>query len=199
MYILTYDTETTGLHYGFKTKSLTDPSHPHLVQLSALVVDTELKRVVQSMNLIVHPEAWEIPPETTAIHGITTEFATQWGLAEKSVLDIFLELWSGGEAYPLERVAHNAQFDKNVIATTIARYYGEGDLLDTWLAGRDFCTMQSAKPIVQARNKKGALKFPNLIETHEHFFNEGIDRAHTANADVVATMNIYFALQEELQ
>jgi DNA polymerase III epsilon subunit-like protein len=196
MSIIPYDTETTGLHYGFKTKSITDPSHPHLVQLSALVVDTEVNRITQSMNLIVCPDGWEIPPEASAVHGITTEYAEKHGLPEKEVLSIFLALWAGGEAYPLERVAHNALFDKNVIATAIARHFGEGELLDTWLSGRDFCTMQTAKPIVQARNKRGALKFPNLMEAHEHFFGETFDRQHTANADVVATYNIYRALQE---
>ena len=201
--ILPYDTETTGLHYGFKSKSLTDPSHPHLVQVSALIVDTETKRVNQSINLVVRPDGWEIPEEAANVHGITTEYAEAWGSAEKSVLDIFLELWLGGLTQPLERIAHNAAFDKNVITTTIARHYGQCELLDAWTSGRDFCTMQAAKPIVNAQTKphattgKTRIKFPNLIETYEYFFGEKFDKAHTANADVVATMNIYFALMEE--
>ena len=197
MNIIVYDTETTGLHYGFKNRTVADSSHPRLVQLSALIVDTEARRVAQSMNLVVCPNGWQIPPEATAVHGITQDYAERWGQDEKAVLDIFLNMWAGGEAVPLERVAHNAQFDKNIIATAIGRYYGEGDLLDTWMATRDFCTMLTAKPIVQARTVKGALKYPSLVETHKHFFGEDFDRAHTANADVVATMNVYFALLEQ--
>jgi len=202
--ILVYDTETTGIHYGFKSKSLTDPSHPRLVQLSALVVDPVEHRVHQSMNLVVAPDGWEIPPEASAIHGITEEYAAECGLPESLVLDVFLHLWSGGEPNPLERVGHNAVFDKNVIATAIARYYGEGELLDAWLDGTDFCTMLSSKNIVQAQTKPNAqgktrLKNPRLEEAHEFFFGESYDRKHTANADVVATMNVYFALQDGSQ
>jgi len=196
--VIVYDTETTGLHWGFKSRSITDPSHPHLVQLSALVLDVEDQRVRQSMNLIVSPAGWSIPDETVRIHGITEDYAAQWGQDEKKVLDTFLELWAGGNQHPLERVAHNAAFDKNIITTAIGRHYGEGDLLDTWVAARDTCTMQTAKPIVQARNVKGAIKNPTLMETYKFFFNEEFDRVHTANADVVATMSIFLALQEQI-
>jgi len=201
--ILIYDTETNGIHYGFKSKSITDPSHPHLVQISALVVDEKTHYIHQSLNLVVAPDGWDIPEETVQVHGITADWASKWGLPEQRVLETFLELWSGGETLPLERIAHNAAFDKNIIATAIGRYFGQGSLLDTWIESRDFCTMQSAKPLVQAQTKPNAqgktrLKNPKLTEAYEHFFGESYDRAHTANADVVATMNLYFALQEEL-
>jgi len=201
--ILIYDTETNGIHYGFKNKSITDPGHPHLVQVSALVVDEVDRRIHQSINLVVKPNGWSIPEETVQVHGITESYATDWGLEEQNVLEVLLRLWAGADPLPLERVAHNSEFDKNVIATAIARHFGTGDLLDLWLEGRDFCTMRSAKSIVQAQTKPNAqgktrLKNPKLTEAYEHFFGESYDRAHTANADVVATMNVYFALQEEL-
>jgi len=197
--VIVYDTETTSIHYGFKTKSVTDPSHPRLCQIAALVLDVEDKRVRQSMSMIVAPDGWNIPDEVVKIHGITPDYAAEWGLPEKQVLEAFLALWAGGNQRPLERVAHNALFDKNVIATAIARYYGQGDLLDTWLAGTDTCTMLTSKPLVQARNVKGAIKNPNLMETYQHFFGEEFDRSHTANADTVATMQIFLALQELAQ
>jgi len=194
--VLVYDTETTGIHWGFKNRSVTDPSHPHLCQIAALVLDVEDKRVRQSMSMIVAPDGWGIPDKAVKIHGISSDYAAQWGLPEKQVLEAFLALWAGGNQRPLERVAHNAKFDRDVIATAIARYYGQGDLLDTWLAGTDTCTMLTSKPLVQARNVKGAIKNPNLMETYKHFFDEEFDRSHTANADTVATMQIFLALQE---
>jgi DNA polymerase-3 subunit epsilon len=199
---LIYDTETTGIHYGFKSRSPADPHHPHLVQVSALVLDRETDHVSQSLTFIVKPEGWDIPDEATAVHGITTEQALDEGLPEKLVLETLLELWSGGETLPLQRVSHNAPFDRNVIATAIARHYSLQDfnnyeLFNSWMSGRDFCTMRESKSIVGARNVKGALKFPTLAETYQHFFGETFDKAHTANADCVAHMNIYRMLTRE--
>jgi len=190
--ILSYDTETTGLH--FKNRGLADPSQPHLVQLSCLLVDAGDKRVVQSLNLVVRPDGWDIPQEAINVHGITNEFAECHGLPEKEVLWIFLQLWATNE--PL-RVAHNCAFDDAVISTAIARHYGEGELLKAWQAGESYCTMQMSKPIVQARNVRGALKYPKLMEAYSFFFNEEFDRSHSANADAVACMQIYFALTED--
>jgi len=192
--ILPYDTETTGL---IRNKSYDDPEQPHLVQLAALQVTTKPLRIHQSMSLLVRPDGWEIPSYVTDIHGITTEEALARGAPEKTVLDIFLSLWSGEGDSPLLRVAHNANFDKEVIAVAIARHYGRGELLDLWLESPDYCTMQEAKLVVKALNKRGSIKLPKLAEVYEFFFESSFDNAHSANADVVATMEIFFALQQE--
>jgi len=65
-----------------------------------------------------------------------------------------------------------------------------------WLDTPHFCTMQASKPIVQARNSRGALKYPKLTEAYEFFFEKELDRAHSANADAVAAFEIYLAVQE---
>lgn len=194
-FVLIYDTESTGIcSYN---KSLTDPSQPHLVQLSALVMSTEDQRVHQSMNFVVQPDNYTIPEETVLIHGISTEYAKQWGMGESAVLSAFLSLWDSGNPEPLTLVAHNAKFDKQMIAISIARVFGEGPILSHWLSHTSsFCIMEAAKPIVQARNKKGAIKFPKLTESYKFFFDSDLSHAHTANADVAATAAIYFALQE---
>jgi len=186
--ILIYDTETTGIFR--KNIPLDHPDQPHLVQLSALVVDPEIKRVKQSLNLVVKPDRWVIPPEVVDIHGISTEEALDTGLSEKLVLETFLNLWNQQLL-----VGHNEEFDRNIISTSIARMFGtDSAILPLWLAGEGFCTMKESKPIVQAKTKNGRLKYPRLTEAYEYFFGHPLARAHSANADAVGTMEVYFAL-----
>lgn len=196
-YALVYDTETTGL--PSKKSSLSAPNQPHLVQLSALLINVDNQRVEQSLNLIVQPTNWTIPDRVAEIHGITTDHARKWGQPLNGVLNAFLNLWTCEEP-PVQCVAHNAQFDRQIIAIEIAREFGEGELLNEWSSiSNDFCTMNLAKPIVGATTKTGALKFPKLQETYKHFFSEEFSNAHSANADCVATMQVYFALLEALK
>jgi len=189
-FILPYDTETTGIFR--KSLPHDDPSQPRLCQLSALVVDPEARRVTQSMNLVVQPDGWDIPQVTTDIHGISTEYAQEVGLPERVVLDVFLALWDSRL-----RIGHNESFDANIIGASIARVYGpESTLFHEWMAAEGDCIMHRAKPIVQARNKKGAVKWPKLSESYAFFFDAPLDNAHSANADVVATMQVWFALED---
>lgn len=183
-----HDTETTG--FIRKNSPMSDASQPNIVQLSCVLFDEEANRIVQSANLIVCPDGWEIPEDAVAIHGITTEYATQYGMPLKAALDVFLHIWN---LHP--RVGHNVEFDDFVIGCAIARIYGiEHPLLSHWNSTPASCTMKRAKPIVQAKNVKGALKYPKLTEAYEYFFHKPLDRAHSANADVVATMEIDLAL-----
>lgn len=187
MIVIPYDTETTS--FGNSKLPLNDPAQPRLVQISALRYDTEANRVGQSMSLVVRPEGWEIPAPAAAVHGITTEFALANGLPEKVVLDVFLHIWDGNQ-----RVAHNTSFDKHIIACAIARYYGQGQLLETWLAGSCFCTMLSSKEEVDARTVNGRKKNPNLGEAYEYYTGKPLINSHSANADTVAVLHIYQAL-----
>lgn len=185
--VIPYDTETTG--FGNSKLPLNDPAQPRLVQISALRYDTEANRVGQSMSLVARPEGWEIPTPAAAVHGITTEFALANGMPEKGVLDTFLHIWDCNL-----RVAHNASFDKHIIACAIARYYGQGQLLERWLAGFCFCTMLSSKEAVDARTVNGRKKNPNLGEAYEFFTGKPLVNSHSANADTVAVLHIYQAL-----
>jgi len=189
-YVVPLDTETTG--FARNGIPLDSPDQPHLVQLSALVVDPEIKRVTQSINLIVKPDGWEIPEKVVEVHGISTDHALEVGLPEKTVLDIFLSLWNGKKL-----IGHNLKYDRSIIAMSIARCYGlNHELVHLWLNAPGECVQQQAKPIVKALNKRGHIKLPRLEESFEFLFGTKFDNAHSANADTVATMQVWFALQE---
>jgi DNA polymerase III subunit epsilon len=198
--ILPLDTETTGL--PSKQLDLSHPNQPHLVALSALQIEND--RIIQSISLRIIPESWswDDSPESEdrafQVHRLTMDDCRK-GVSEKTALDLCLALWDDSA----EIIAHNLDFDRQIIAIAIARHYPDlRGLLDAWLSAPGTCTMLSSKPIVNAQTKPNAktgktrLKNPNLGETYQHFFNEPLERRHSANADAVACWEIYRALQE---
>lgn len=187
-----FDTETTGL------PQFNEPSEgenqPHIVQLAANLVDLDSRKVIQSMDVIVKPEGWEIPAEVAEIHGITTEYALQVGIPEKQAVEMFLALWAGRL-----RVAHNTTFDNRIIRIATKRYCSE-EVIDAWQAGEYQCTGALTKPIMQMlpKNKFG-YKMPKLKEAYLHFIGQELQDAHSAMADTNACMSVFFAAKDYLE
>ena len=179
--IIIFDTETTGLP-NWKEPS-GDKVQPHIVQLAALQVDTESRKIIQSMDLIVKPDGWEIPQETIDVHGITNEQALNVGLPEKEVLNMFIQLWDGNK-----RVAYNTTFDNRIIRIATKRYSDE-HVIDNWKGGDYECAMIASRKIMGGKN-------PKLTDAYKHFTGEDLEDAHSAMADSLACMMVYFAIED---
>jgi len=178
-----YDSETTGLPEWAKPSG--DECQPHLVQLAGVLVDSETRKIMQSMDLIIKPDGWIIPDETIEIHGITNEKANAIGSPEKSVVEIFLLLCGNAD-----RVAYNKNFDKRIIRIALKRYFSDPlqeDILLKW-AEKDshHCSMKMAKEAIGVKSIK-------LKDAYKHFTGEPLRGAHTAMADTLASMKVYFA------
>lgn len=195
--ILFYDTETTGLPL-FKEPS-EHPDQPHIVQLAAALVDTDTRKTISSIDVIIKPESWTIPEEMTAIHGISNELANDVGVPLHEAIDIFLTLWN-----ERVRVAHNQSFDARIIR--IAQHQiGDfsDDSLELWKNGISDCTQKMATsvlklPPTEKMVKAGFNKYKpaNLRESYRHFFEVDFDNAHSAMADVNACIAVYFAIKD---
>ena len=191
-----YDTETSGLpKFGMPSEH---PDQPHIVQLAATLVDLDPREIVASLDLIVRPDGWTIPDEVAAVHGITTEHAVAVGVPESLALSMFLELWRGRT-----RIAHNEQFDARIVR--IAQHRA-GELeadLEAWKNGAAECTARLATPIVKAPPTAKMLaagrthyKTANLGEAVQFFTGKPLENAHSAMADVLGCMAVYFAIQD---
>lgn len=196
MKALIYDTETTGLPL-FKEPS-EDPRQPHIVQLGALLVDLDSREVMAEMDVIIRPEGWVIPPEMTAIHGITQEIALERGIPAPYVLRTFRELWIQADL----RVAHNEQFDARIVRIAAMRHPDAGLDPDVWKAGQAECTQRLSTPILKLpptdkMQKVGRFHFKsaNLAEAYQHFMGQPIAGAHSAIADARACMAVYLAIK----
>lgn len=185
--ILFFDTETTGLPV-WKEPSGSD-KQPHLVQLAAILCNADTWKIIESMDVIIKPDGWEIPQETIDVHGITNEMALKVGMPEEKALELFLELRGNAD-----RVSYNKTFDQRIIRIATKRYSTD-EVIEKWAIKDDFhCAMMLAKPIVKCPAKtKGKFKYPKLQEAYEHFFGEKFDGAHSAMVDTKACMKVYWA------
>lgn len=187
---ITFDTETTGLP---DWNNPSESEHqPHLVQLAAHQVNLDTFQIIQSMDVIIKPESWEIPKEVSDIHGITQEYAMDVGISESLALEMFIEIWGGRL-----RIAHNTTFDNRIIRIATKRY-SEEHVIQSWQDGDYECTGLLSKPIMQMlpKNKYG-YKMPKLGEAYEYFTGKKLENAHTAIADCNACLEIYKAIKAQ--
>ena len=185
MIALFFDTETTG----FKSSTYT----PRLVQLGAILQDTETKRVLQELNVMIRTDGFEIPEVVSQIHGITNELADNFGIALELVDQLF-----GAMVLKVDVVvAHNISFDIGIVMDNLP-------VAHEVLMDRDqFCTMREATNVIKLPpgkyhgNKHSKYKPPKLIEAYQYFFDgQSFDNAHDAMADVRACRDVYFKLME---
>jgi DNA polymerase III epsilon subunit-like protein len=175
---LFFDTETTGFKHG--------DFIPEIVQIGAILQDTETRRVLGELNVIVSATK-PIPPVVSEIHGITDELNGQFGVdgsIAESMFGLMVQMSD-------EIVAHNIAFDVGIIKD--AWPVAHGLLLER----QQYCTMLNGKDVIGiAKSHGGGNKFPKLIEAYRHFFGVDFDNAHDAMADVRACRDVYFELKD---
>lgn len=190
--VLAFDTETTGLP-EWKEPSDSE-GQPHLVQLGAILIDLDSREEIDSLDVIIKPEGWEIPAEVSEIHGITTERALECGIPEKEAVARLLNLWMK-HGSPCRRVAHNRTFDQRILRIATKRYCDD-ETVDRWACKDNFdCTMLMSKPVLKLGPKgRYGYKNPKLEEAYEYFTGKKLENAHTAMADARGCMDVYLAL-----
>lgn len=190
---LYYDTETQDM-LNFKERSAHE-SQPHIVQIAGLLYCDQLKRVVQSIDLTIMAEGWEIPESVADIHGITTELSKSIGISEIAAIDAFLVLAEKADVIK----AHNKKFDYRIVRTSCIRYAGEIST-ENWANYDHQCTLEATRkylePINKQRDDMGFEKISgSLGSIYEHLFNKPLENAHTAMADAKACMEVDLELE----
>lgn len=189
MIALFFDTETTGIPREDFT--------PEIVQIAAIVQDTETRRILHELSLIVTPTG-VIPDEVANLHGITTEFAREVGISQADAHGMFVELIERSEMI----VAHNITFDMEMLEIN---WHG------AWIKATEreaFDTMRELTPIMKLPktgenhfhdSQNPEYKAPRLQEAYEYFFGKRFDGAHDAMVDVRACRDVYFAMHDHRQ
>lgn len=199
MRIFFYDTETSGLPL-FREPS-EDPRQPHVVQFAAALVDSETRRTIASIDLIARPDGWTIPEEVSAIHGITTERASDVGVPESEILAMAVALWQRADT----RVAHNEEFDARICRIGLKRF---PRLIDSevWKQGPAECTAAMSTPICKMpptekmrRAGFNNYKKPKLSEAHKILLGYDLENAHSALADVDGCQRIYWHMVDAVK
>ena len=121
MRVLVFDTETTGLPKKRNQSLFNTEDWPYIVQISLVVYDVADSSIVSiNDNIIRLPDNITVPEDSTKIHGITNEIMLEKGENIKKILKMFLMDCANSNLI----VAHNIQFDENVIAVETIRNYG---------------------------------------------------------------------------
>lgn len=195
-----FDTETTG-KWNYKV-GYADETQPHLVQLAAGLYTKDHDEVL-SMNVLIYPFDWTISEEVSVIHGITHEMAVERGIGLSQALDVLDGVFKLADTV----VAHNMEFDSNILKRAVKYVQSRGSLcglhiIDKLSSGNNEarCTMRAATPLVGILHKRPKhnrdFKYASLSETYQYFFNEGFDGAHNAINDVRACAKVYAKLCE---
>lgn len=187
-----FDTETTGLPRDRYKGALVGPGNwPDIVSICWMVFEghTLIKKVYN----IIKPQGWKIPAAASAIHGITDEIAEAKGVPLQDIMAEFSEDIKG--CYRI--VAHNLEFDKNVVLGAYKWHLGINPL-EFWPVKAEFCTAQVSKWEMKlpSRYPKSAdpYKFPSLGELYKDTFRKDApDGAHNAERDVEVLQAIVWA------
>ena len=178
--VLFFDTETTGIPDRSAKWDTDFADYPHVVQMAWI-------HGCKVENHIIRPDGWEIPDDTVAVHGITTEYALEQGEPFAAVVDMFIQ-----DCHEAGLICgHNIHFDTCVVKANILRalgreYYDANDVETALYKGKRIDTMRPTMKWVDARMANGQLKFPKLSELYSRCFPGETFPAHNAIEDVKA-------------
>lgn len=184
---LTLDIETTGLPPKNADYKIDFMKFPRILSIAWKFDDQETKEV------IINQGGFEIPPEATAINGITTEMCQSSTSQLEGVL--IEEILKSG--VPDFVIGHNIYFDTSIIKANILRLIQEGRI--TQYVYEQFEEFLHKDKRIDTMRKSikfcGVGAYPKLTVLYKKLFNEEFN-AHTAKGDVDATYRCYLKLKE---
>jgi len=181
---LFFKIETTGLPINYQAPVSDLKNWPRLVKISWILSDDSGWNI-DSKSLIIKPEGFTIPMETSAIHGITTEHAMQEGSKLVKVLHMFNNLIDEADLI----VSHNVDFGIKIL---LAEYYRNS--IPSKLSNKPrLDIMKSSTDYLQLSGPLG-FKFPKLSELYSHLFSESF-----AEVDGITAIEQCFWEMKQLQ
>jgi len=185
---IVFDTETTGLPSDYSAPASQVNRWPRLVQLSWIIIYSRSGNVIKRENHIIKPEDYKIPKNATAIHGITTEYATEKGEDLETVLKAFTKDYNNADA----AVGHNVNFDFKVVSAELYR-----KKLPKLKTIKKYCTKKLGTSVCCIPKEWGnGFKWPTLQELYRFLFNQPFNGGHEAGADAEAARRCFVELMK---
>lgn len=183
---LFFDTETTGLPERTKKglasyKTLKKYDTARIVSISWLA--TQNHKITNQAYYLIKPDNFNIPAESTAIHGITNEDANLNGCDINIMFEQFKEILVNCS----NLVAHNIDFDINVLKSELYRYKRQ-DIIDILDTKNLVCTMKKGRDFLNQRT------YPKLAHLYKTLYNEEMQNAHNAQYDTLCCYKCYIKM-----
>ena len=193
MSFLVFDTETTGKTLKNEPSPLAI-GQPRIVSVAAVLFDNDGKEVSTFYSLI-KPTGFVIPEEVTAIHGITTKAALEFGLDFNQVYPMIVDLNDRADrAY-----AFNLAFDSFLFDIETAIRYGRHSCF-TEYKERTHCLMLHMAQMMKLPGRYGDYAWPKLAAAYEWYFKQPMPPgAHNALNDTRYTGWLAAALHQNGQ
>lgn len=182
---LVFDTETTGLPTARGRPAEDVDVWPRVVQLGWGLFDDEGVEL-ELHAPVIRPDGFVIPADAARIHGITTAHALKQGVELRQALTDFV----GSVRTARVVVAHNLEFDRNVVRAEIIRL----GLDDPLRGAKGVCTQRGSTDFCAIPGNYG-FKWPTLAELHSRLFGEPHIEAHEAAVDLRACARCFFELR----
>jgi DNA polymerase-3 subunit alpha len=180
MKAIAIDIETTGLPSRVGWNKYFSPEQTRYYDQSRVISIGIVSDDFSKYNLIRPCGTFKNNPTAFETHGISEERIKAEGISLQ-------EFFTGEVIYLLKNakfiVAHNVQFDINVLRSDLIRS-ALTDLSDILKNARLFCTMEEGKKIM------GTYKSPRLTELYRKLFQEDFE-AHNALEDAKASFRCY--------
>jgi DNA polymerase III epsilon subunit-like protein len=130
-------------------------------------------------HYLIQP-TFDIPIGATAVHGISTQVARDFGVPLIQALTSVASLFNSSSKIKL--VGHNISYDRRVLAYDAEQM---GQIL-SWPQS-NFCTMRALTPFVHDNRK-----WPRLEEAYRWMFAEAPSGLHSARADMLTCREIFY-------
>lgn len=193
MKVLLFDTETNGLPKRFNAPFIDTDNWPAIISIAWQVweISSESQVKISEDEKIIQPGRFVWDTESEKIHGITKEHATEHGVPGSTFFPEFKELVATMDVV----VAHNLQFDKNVLLAELVRR--NPTMIVNWWPRLEYCTCANTTDLCKlpSPTRPGQFKMPKLVELYEFLYEKKGEFAfHTAGGDVECLTQCFLEL-----
>lgn len=178
---IVFDTETTGF-----TK------WDQVIQLAFEMYDDGGTPLQSYDRILLLPPKRYVPKKSTEKHKISTKIMRAYGVPAKKELLDFFRIVDEAQKRNIPVVAHNAAFDRRLLAQTAHTNWIAEETVNRFLSASLVCTMQSSKKYFLTA--QGKARWPKNAELYERLIGHAPEgQLHNALVDVRVTAASFLA------
>jgi len=186
---LIFDLETTGIPKYRNVAPFKSYNYDkaRIVEIAYIILSND-NTVIKEVKHLVKYDKVSINIENSFVHGITNDMIIEDGIDIQDMFDQLKEDLKQVNTI----VAHNIDFDYNILLSEVYRHYSSNrELLGQLYTKTLYCTMLSGKQLMKVK------KYPKLVELNKFLFDKDWNQTHRALDDVLVCKDCYIELKNK--